>query len=791
MLFLRLLGAPSLCGNGRTLTGPATQRHRLALLALLASSRSRPQSRDKLVAWLWPERDVEHARNLLNQGVHALRRAIGEAGIISVQDELQLEPAGLACDVVAFEDAIAAGELERAIGLYTGPFLDGFHLPGASEFEHWADGERDRLRRSYTRILESLAEAAEERREWGSAAERWRALVSEERYNARVTLRLMRALEAAGDRAGALQQARLHTLLLQQEFESGPDPDVVALADRLRTKPANGDEAQAHTGAWAAGRVTPTLIASSADLIPPLDDQPSAAPSAGPQQLKGLRRVGSVRRGIPLLGLGVLIGLGALIAWTRARSGDTAGEAGLRRVAVLPFENLGDPDQAYFADGITDEIRSKLATISGLQVTARTSSTHYAQGTKPAREIGRELGVDYLLTGTVRWNPEGRRSRVRVSPELVQATSGASRWQQSFDAPIAEIFHVQANIAERVARELGVALAGRQQRHMEERATSDLGAYDLYLRGRHAWHQRPSTSLDQARQLLERALALDPEFALAYAALADVYTVLPLWSDIPPDQAYPRAKAAALAALKLDSTLAAPYAVLGDISAMYEWDWVEADRNFRRSLALDPNQANTHNWYNTDYLTPVGRLTEAVAEARRARELDPLSVLINGVYGHTLYRAGRLKEAEAHARGVMALDSSFISALGSIYLIQGRAAEAVPLLERGRDQTARRSFDLALLGYGYAKAGRRKEAEALLRELLERRSKGYVSSATIALLTAGLGDTTETFAWLRRAVEIHDPKLIYEFVNEPKLEPFRRDPRGMAILRAMRLPETR
>jgi TolB-like protein/DNA-binding SARP family transcriptional activator/Tfp pilus assembly protein PilF len=792
MLLLRLLGGPSLCDNGSTLRGPATQRHRLALLALLASSRAQPQSRDKLVAWLWPERDGEHARNLLNQGVHALRRAIGEAGIISVQDELQLDPAALACDVVAFEDAIAAGELERAIGLYTGPFLDGFHLPGASEFEHWADGERDRLRRSYARSLETLAEAAEERREWSSAVERWRALVAEERYNARVTLRLMRALERAGDRAGALQQARLHTLLLQQEFESGPDADVVALADQLRTEPANGDEAQARAGAWAAAGVTSNLIASSADLVPLLDDPPSASPSPGPPRREVRRRVPPVLRGLPLLGLGILIGLGVLFAWTRARNGETAGEAGLRRVAVLPFENLGEPDQAYFADGITDEIRSKLATISGLQVSARTSSGRYAHGTKPAREIGRELGVDYLLTGTVRWSQEGSRSRVRVSPELVQAASGASRWQQSFDAPLTDIFQVQANIAERVARELGVALAGGQQLHMEERATGDLGAYDLYLRGRYAWHQRPTTSLDQARQLLERALALDPDFALAHAALADVYTVLPLWNDIPPDQTYPRAKAAALAALKLDSTLASPYAVLGDINAMYEWDWVAADRNFRRSLALDPNHANTHNWYNTDYLVPMGRLGEAVAEARRARELDPLSVVINGVYGHTLYRAGRLEEAASHLRGVMALDSSLKSDLGALYLIQGKAAEAVSLLEREADPKVRRSsYRLALLGYGYAKAGRRQEAEALLRELLERQSKGYVSPATIAVLTAGLGDTTETFVWLRRAVEIHDPKLVYQFVNEPLLEPFRRDPRGMAILRAMRLPETR
>lgn len=235
MLSLRLLGGLSLCDDRSPLTGPATQRHRLALLALLASSRCRPQSRDKLVAWLWSERDVEHARNLLNQCVHALRRAIGESGIISVQDELRLDPAAVLCDVVAFEDAVAAGELERAIGLYTGPFLDGFHLPGASEFEHWADGERERLRQSYARNLESLGEAAEERGEWSRAVERWRGLASEEPYNARVTLRLMRALSRAGDRAGALQQARLHTLVLQQDFEAGPDPDVVALADRLRT----------------------------------------------------------------------------------------------------------------------------------------------------------------------------------------------------------------------------------------------------------------------------------------------------------------------------------------------------------------------------------------------------------------------------------------------------------------------------------------------------------------------------------------------------------------------------
>jgi TolB-like protein/DNA-binding SARP family transcriptional activator/Tfp pilus assembly protein PilF len=811
MTLLRLLGGLSLSGNQTasgnptSLTGPATQRHRLALLALLASSAGRPQSRDKLVAWLWPERDVEHARNLLNQGVHALRRAMGDAAIVSTHDELRLDPAKVACDVVAFEDAIAAGELERAIGLYGGPFLDGFHLPSASEFEHWADGERDRLRRSYARSLESLAEAAEVRADWSGAVERWRSLATEEPYNARVTLRLMRALDSAGDRAGALQQARVHTLLLQQEFEAGPDPDIVGLAEGLRTAPANGDnrklavrppetaseEVTSAAGTSAHTSITTGWFDSTIQPAPAPDADPSLATIAAPIRPAVRSRVLTARQ--LLVAFGILIGLGLLFAWTRARRGDTAGQTALRRVAVLPFENLGQPDRAYFADGITDEIRGKLATVAGLQVSARTSSAQYRQTTKSPQEIGRELGVDYLLTGTVRWDQEGSWSRVRVSPELIKAASGSTYWQQSFAAPLTDIFHVQADIAERVTRGLGLALAIGDRRHMEERPTGDLGAYDLYLRGRYAWHQRTAAGLDQARRLLERAIELDPAFAPAHAALADVYTVLPLWSNLPPEQTYPRAKAAALAALKLDSTLAAPYAVLGDINALYEWDWAAAERNFRRSLALDPNNANTRHWYNEDYLVPVGRLREALVEAQHARELDPLSVLINVNYGQRLYQVGRLEEAESQLRSVLALDSSFIVAnefLGTIYLFQGRTAEAVPLLERSIDH-ARHSINVALLGYAYAKAGSRLKAEALLRELLERRSKGSISPSSIALLTAGLGDTSETFTWLRRAVEVHDPLLVYNFVIEPMLEPFRRDPRGMAILRAMRLPETR
>ena len=378
----------------------------------------RPQSRDKLVGWLWPERDVEHARNLLNQGVHALRKAIGEAGIISVQDELRLDPAAVACDVVAFEDAVAAGELERAIGLYTGPFLDGFHLPGASEFEHWADGERDRLRRSYARSLESLAEGAEERREWSSAVARWRGLVSEEPYNARVTLRLMRALDGAGDRAGALQQARLHTLLLQQEFEAGPDPDVVALADRLRTEPANGDDRKVaawspdtgsnggppHAGTSAPARVTTDQFASTADLAPPLDEPPSASPSPGPP-LPAVPR----RRWVAPLRIGLLV-LGAIgVVGVVARNLQTPPIPATQpaTIAILPFAYRGDPEFSYLTEGMADLLGERVDGAAGLRsIDQRALFTflHWKGGlasSDPGRLAAERFGAGFFVLGSV------------------------------------------------------------------------------------------------------------------------------------------------------------------------------------------------------------------------------------------------------------------------------------------------------------------------------------------------------------------------------------------------------
>jgi TolB-like protein/Tfp pilus assembly protein PilF len=588
----------------------------------------------------------------------------------------------------------------------------------------------------------------------------------------------------------ALGAVLYETLAGEPPF-TGPTPQAV-IAKRIHTEPAPlralrpaVPEHVEHAVARALARAPADRFGSTAELGRALEGSATTtAPTGAPGS-----RFRSRRPGLLLLTLGVLLGLGALFGWSRTRRA-APDDAGLQRVAVLPFDNLATPDKVYFAEGITDEIRGKLASVAGLQVTARTSSAQYARTTKRPEEIGRELGVEYLLSGTVRWDLEGDRSRVRVSPELIDAASGATRWQQSFDAPMTDVFRVQADVAERVARELGVALAAGDRRHLESRATRDLGAYDLYLRGRYAWHQRTAAGLDQARRLLEQAVAADPRFAPAHAALADVFTVLPLWSDLPPDQTFPRARAAALQALRLDSTLASPYAVLGDYNAMYAWNWAEAERNFRRSLALDPNNANTHLWYNEHYLLAARRWDEAIREARRARGLDPLSLTINGAVGRALYSAGRVEEAVEELQKVVAIDTTFVYTneyLGTAYVALGRYAEAVPLLRRAVDPAVRHSIPLGVLGYALAKSGRRAEAQEVLGELRERHRRGYIAPTSVAVLYAGLGDTVETFAWLRRALEERDPFLIYNYVNDPVMGPFRRDPRGKAILRAMQL----
>jgi tetratricopeptide (TPR) repeat protein len=265
---------------------------------------------------------------------------------------------------------------------------------------------------------------------------------------------------------------------------------------------------------------------------------------------------------------------------------------------------------------------------------------------------------------------------------------------------------------------------------------------------------------------------------------------LPGWSDVPPHETYPRAKAAALRALALDSTLAEPYATLASVNVMYEWDWDAARRGFEKALTLDPNNANTWYWYGGDYLSAVRRWDEALQAFERARKLDPLSLPIGADYGWMLYRMGRYREAQVHLEGMRSVDPDFIftnSNLGQVYLMQGRYADAVASLEKVISPGEGSAMDLATLGYAYARSGRKGDATRLLRELEGRRRTGYVGGTGLALLRAGLADTAGAFRELERAAEERDPFLVYLFAIDPLMEGLRRDARGARLLERMGL----
>jgi DNA-binding SARP family transcriptional activator/Tfp pilus assembly protein PilF len=263
---LKVLGGIALAGERGPVTGPAVQRHRLALLSLLATAHPRAVSRDKLLAWLWPERESEPARRLLNQAVHALRQALGAEAIVSAGDDLQLDIGVVHCDVVAFEEALAGGAPERAVALYTGPFLDGFFLDDAPEFERWVDRERDRLAGAYAKALEGLAEAAERGGDSGAAMEWWKARAAHDPYDSRVALRVMQVLERAGNRAGALQHAMLHQQLLRDELEMEPDPEIHALVERLRRVPAPAVAPRRAAADHIVGGTDPPPVPSPAEV---------------------------------------------------------------------------------------------------------------------------------------------------------------------------------------------------------------------------------------------------------------------------------------------------------------------------------------------------------------------------------------------------------------------------------------------------------------------------------------------------------------------------------------------
>lgn len=834
MFKLHTFGGLSLTQDGQPCERSLIQRRQLALLAALATAGASGLSRDKLIGLMWPDRANDRARNLLDQALYAARRVCGQSVFVTSQTALALNPAVLTSDVGEFNEALARDDATAAVAIYSGPFLDGLLLADAAEFEQWVSMERARLAREYLGCLESLAFRAEEREQWHEAARWWRRAVDSEPFSGRAAHGLIGALARSGDRAGALDFARAHEAVVRHELGTEVDPKVAALVAAVRSGeafapgPANARNAAADTPAASVAASAPPATskprAPKPDVDPPGQmgrraTDPLTMGSAPPvlsngngslanaQQAAGApveasntgARSGRRWLALVLVVVVVLAVAGSGISWWRAHSAAVAGNAPTPpppSIAVLPFRNLGpSASDEYFSDGMTEELIAELSRLEGVRVVARTSSFAFKGKPMDVREIGRALNVTNILEGTVRRieSPDGvADGRLRVTAELVDARTGYQVWAEQFDRPAGDVLAIQDEISESIMQSLQREFASGNS-EISHRTPSP-AAYDLYLRGRYAWHQRTPEGLHLAASLFDRAVQTDPAFAPAYAALGATYVILPLYDPYAQvREMYSLADSAATHALALDSTLSEPYAVLGLIRAR-RYEWRAAERAYRQALARNPNSATAHQWYGKA-LAHQGRLTEAEAEVRRALALDPLSAVTMYNLGQVLYAQRRFDDAAAELSKALATAPTLRAAhatLGYVRLSQGRKADALREFELAAGPASgRANSDIAVLAYGYASVGQRDSARKLLAVALRGRAANPATAAAtsasdIAIAFMALGEPDSAFAWLERARIEHDSDL-QAFFDSPILDPLNDDMRYVKLRSLMNL----
>jgi TolB-like protein/Tfp pilus assembly protein PilF/class 3 adenylate cyclase len=452
-----------------------------------------------------------------------------------------------------------------------------------------------------------------------------------------------------------------------------------------------------------------------------------------------------------------------------------------KSIAVLPFENLSrDPDNAYFAEGMQDEILARLSKIADLKVISRTSTQKYKSAPDNLREIAKQLGVANVLEGSV----QKAGDQVRVNVELINALNDAHLWGDVYDRKLTDIFAVESDIAKTIADTLQAKLTGSEKIAIGKRPTANTEAYELYLKGRFFWNKRTGADLRTAIEYFNQALGKDPGYALAYAGLADSYLLLSAYAAASPADSFPQAKAAAKKALDLDDTLAEAHASLAKILSAYDYDFDASIREFRRAIELNPNYATAHHWFGDGPLTNLGRFDEAIAEGKRAVELDPLSLINNTRLGNDYYFARRYDEAIEQLRKTLEMDSGFYYAhwnLGQVIESKGDIGAAIKEYEKARALNDD-PWVLALLGHAYALSGTKAEAVKILEQLKELSKQRYVTAYSFAIVYLGLGDKEGALRWLEKSYEDRAGYDIGQIKVDPLLDPLRGDPRFEALV---------
>jgi eukaryotic-like serine/threonine-protein kinase len=452
-------------------------------------------------------------------------------------------------------------------------------------------------------------------------------------------------------------------------------------------------------------------------------------------------------------------------------------------IAVLPFVNMsGDKEQEYFSDGLTEEILNALTKIPGLKVIARTSSFSFRSKEEDIRRIAEALGVANILEGSVR----RAGNRIRVTAQLVTSADGSNLWSERYDRSMTDVFDIQDEISQAIAEKLRVQLSG--DRPLVKHHTENVEAHNLYLKGRYYFIKFTAESSVKSKGYYEQAIALDPNYALAWSGLADLYQIMGNVGFMPPKSAYEQCKQAANRALELDATLPEAHAMIG-VLRTEEFDWKGAESKFLEALEIDPKSWDVLTMYSIYFLLPLRRFDEAIAASRKAMELDPLSPLTHTNLGIIYLMAGQLDRAVEQHRHALLLDPHYWMAnlrLGWTYISMGKFEEAIQALETAAQLVVQGAYALGLLGLAYARAGRIYEAQKLLKELAEQEKKTYVLPSAFARIYLGLGEIDKGFDWLEKAVQERDV-LIYTYLITSIFDPLRSHPRYHALLRTMNL----
>ncbi len=464
-------------------------------------------------------------------------------------------------------------------------------------------------------------------------------------------------------------------------------------------------------------------------------------------------------------------------------------DVAIESIAVLPFQNRSsEADTEYLSDGLAESLIYRLSQLSNLKVSPTSSVFRYKGKEIDPVKVGKELGVNAVLSGRM----VQRGDNLTISAELVDVRSNQVLWGEQYDRKMSELLATQRDMAREIVDKLKLKVSG-EEKSLAKHYTESNEAYQLYLKGRFHWNKRSADDFQKALQYFQQAIERDPNFALAYSGLADTYNLIggpEAGGDMPPNEMFPKAKAAALKALEIDETLAQAHVSLAHTMYFYDRNWQGAEREYQKAIELNPNYSVAHHWYAI-YLSVVGRQSEALAEIRRAHELDPLSLSINAWVGWILVLAGQPDQAIEQLRKTLELDPNFMLAhlrLGYVYEDKGMYDEAISEFEQVLKLSGGRFLGIASLAHAYALAGKRDEAQKLLNELLQQSKQRYVSPASIAIVYVALNDKDQAFAWLEKGNDIRDMNVVRLKVD-PRYVSLRSDPRFNDLVRRMGIPE--